>query len=72
MFTQSKIRNALKTFMTTGEANACNIFKGYDVSTGRTGWHFTRFGSTPTYLGKSETEALATIEDIHQSKIEDR
>jgi len=66
----NKIRTALKSIMSEGEANACRISKGfeYDGSQQRNGWHFTRFNSTPTYLGKSVTEALETIEQIAEER----
>ena len=66
--TKRKIQEALKQFMTEGDANACNVFKGYDVASGKDGWHYTPFGGIAVYLGKSEGEALETIEDIANSR----
>jgi len=70
MNAQSKIREALKTIMDDGEANACRIEKAYlyDGATMRNGWHYTRFNSTPTYLGSSLGEALETIEQIKEER----
>jgi hypothetical protein len=70
MTTISKIRKALKGIMSEGEANACRIEKAYlyDGSQQRNGWHFTRFGSTPTYLGNSANEAIETIEQIKEER----
>lgn len=64
------IREALKQIMSAGEANACEIRHGwaYDGSQQRYGWHFTRFGSTPTYLGKSLADALAMAAQIAESR----
>ena len=70
MSVASKIREALKSIMSEGDANACRIEKGYayDGSQERNGWHFTRFNSTPTFLGKNESEALETIEQIQEER----
>ena len=59
---KSKIREALKALMDDGEANACRVWKGYDMGTGLTGWHFTRFGQTATHIGRNLAEALEWIE----------
>ena len=66
----SKICQALKGIMTEGEANACRINNSYqyDGSQQRKGWHFTRFGSTPTFLGRNVSEALETIEQIKEER----
>lgn len=66
----SKIRKALKGIMSEGEANACRVEKAYlyDGSQQRNGWHFTRFNSTPTYLGDNVSEALETIEQIKEER----
>ena len=66
----SKIRQGLKSIMTEGEANACRISNGYeyDGSQQRRGWHFTRFNSTPTFLGRNASEALETIEQIKDER----
>ena len=68
MNTRRKIQEALKKFMTEGEANACAVFWGYAMYTGKTGWHYVSFGGFATYLGKSESEALETIEQIADSR----
>jgi hypothetical protein len=70
MSAASKIRKALKNIMSEGEANACRVEKGflYDGSQQRNGWHFTRFNSTPTFLGSNESEALETIEQIQEER----
>ena len=66
----SKIRKALNGIMSEGEANACRIDNGYqyDGSQQRKGWHFTRFGGTPTFLGRNANEALETIEQIKDER----
>lgn len=63
-----QIHEALKGIMPDNEANACNIWKGYDVGTGETGWHYQRFGQTATFIGANLDEALATIGDIAQEQ----
>ena len=70
MSAASRIRQALKGIMTEGEANACRISNGYeyDGSQQRKGWHFTRFNSTPTFLGRNVSEALETIEQIKEER----
>ncbi len=66
----SKIRRALKSIMSDGEASACHIDNGYqyDGSQQRKGWHFTKFNSTPTFLGHNVNEALETIEQIKEER----
>lgn len=68
MKAQQQIKEALKKIMSEGEANACQVFKGYDVGTGLTGWHFIRFGSTATYLGDNLPDALETIDRIEEER----
>ena len=65
-----QIVEALKTIMPEGEANAAQVFKGYDMGTGQTGWHYTPFGGTAVFLGSNAAEALATIEDIATERAE--
>jgi len=62
MNAKQKIQEALKSIMDDGEARACQIFKGYEASTGRSGWHYIPFGGTARYLGHSLNEALDIIE----------
>lgn len=63
MNAKEQIKTALSEIMPVSVANACHVFKGYDVGTGRTGWHYIPFGSVAQYLGKSLDEALEVIED---------
>lgn len=65
-----RINQALKSIMPDSEANACRIWKGYDVGTGETGWHYQKFGQTATFVGANLNEALATIDDIAQERAE--
>ena len=62
MIAESKIREALKALMDDGEANACRIWKGYDMGTGETGWHFAQFGQSATFIGDNLAEAIEWIE----------
>ena len=62
MNAQERIRKALKSLMSDGEANACQVFKGYNMGTGKTGWHFARFGQSATFIGNNLVEALEWIE----------
>ena len=68
MNTEQKIREALKTIMNNGEVNACRVWKGYDVGTGLTGWHYTRFGQTATYIGDNERQALDWISELKEER----
>ena len=70
MSVASKIRKALKGIMSEGEANACNIQKGYHYngSTESNGWYYTPFGRQPVSLGDNEAEALETIEQIKEER----
>ena len=66
----STIRKALHRIMSPGEANACNIFKGYAMSTGESGYHYVPFNSTAVYLGKNLSQALETIDQIADEREE--
>lgn len=63
MKAKDKIRNALETIMTKGEANACRVYKGFDYNGVQqaSGWFYS-FGKNPQYLGKNLQEALDEIE----------
>ena len=65
-----KIQKALKSIMTDGEANACHVFKGYEMGTGQNGWHYTPFGRNSFYLGKNENDAMEHIEMISDEQEE--
>ena len=64
MDAKTRIRKALKQIMSEGEANACTIFRGYEASTGLSGWHYIRFGGTATFIGANLAEALEWIENL--------
>ncbi len=70
MDAESTIREALKKIMSDGEANACRIWKGYDVGTGLTGWHIAEFGHGANYYGKNLADALATIDETATERAE--
>jgi hypothetical protein len=55
----AKIRKALKSIMSEGEANACRIYKGYGAQ--GEGWYVEPFGSHGQNYGTPVTEALETI-----------
>lgn len=60
-----QITAMLKEVYGDGEVNAMQIWKGYDVGTGRNGWHYKEFGrSEAHYLGKSVEEAREYVEDV--------
>ena len=70
MSVKSKIRAALKNIMGEGEANACDIRKGYhyDGSQESNGWYYKPFNRQPVSLGRSENEALEAIDQIKESR----
>ena len=70
MSVKSKIREALKGIMSEGEANACDIRKGYHYngSTEQSGWYYKPFNRQPVSLGSNEVEALETIEQIKEER----
>ena len=70
MSAKSRIKDALETIMTAGEAQACKIYKGndYDGQIQAYGWWYKPFNRSPGYLGTSVPEALDTIEDIESSR----
>jgi hypothetical protein len=64
-----KIKNMLEEVYEDGDVNAMQIWKGFDVGTGRTGWHYRWFGrSDAQYLGKSIKEAREYIEDVKSTR----
>ena len=71
MNASEQIHQALKSIMSDGEANACRIWKGYDMGTGESGWHYQRFGQTATFIGSNVAEALATIDDMTQEQADE-
>lgn len=70
MNAKQRIQAALKSIMSEGEANACEVFKGYEVSTGYSGWHYTPFGGTTQFLGRSLRAALDAIEAIADNRLD--
>jgi hypothetical protein len=62
MNAEQKIRMELKNQFGEGRGNACQVWKGYDVGTNRTGWHYVPFGETARYLGKSVSEAIEKLQ----------
>jgi hypothetical protein len=69
MNAKTKIRMALRDIMSDGEANACEIWKGYDMGTGLTGWHYKRFGHTATFAGDNLREALDFIAGVKSDRV---
>lgn len=70
MSSTGKIREALKSIMSEGEASACDVRKGYHYngSTEVNGWYYRPFNGQPVSLGKNEAEALETIELIAEER----
>ena len=70
MKVRDRIRKALESIMTEGEAEAAQVYKGNDYSgvIQAYGWWYRMFNRQPTYLGTSLSEALATIADIAESR----
>lgn len=64
MTAKEKIREALTTIMSEGEANACDIYKNWG------GWHYCRFGKNPIYIGANLEEALQHFVNIWESCLE--
>lgn len=55
----------LKSIYEDGEINAAHIWKGYDVSTGRTGWHLQWFGTQGAeFLGESVSEVEEYVNEV--------
>ena len=65
---KQRIEAALYSIMSQDEANACVVWKGYDVATNETGWHCVPFGQTATFLGESLAEALEMIAQIAEER----
>lgn len=70
MSVKSKIKQALKSIMSEGEANAAYVGKGYhnEGSIESNGWHFVPFGRPAVHLGENESEALEMIEQIKEER----
>jgi hypothetical protein len=52
----------MKAIMDNGEANACEIWKGYGIDRNRYGWFYKEFGGTDVGIGANLSEALGWIE----------
>lgn len=63
-----KVAKMLKDVYPDGEVNAAQIWKGYDVGTGRIGWHYQPFGETAQYVGRNLNEVQEYVEDIEASR----
>lgn len=68
--TELIIKKHLTKIMTEGDVSAGWVLRGYNVGTGKTGWHFVPFGQQAIYLGKNAKEARETIDDM-VAKIEE-
>jgi len=70
MNAHDRIKKALETIMTEGEANATQVYKGTDYNgvMQAYGWWYKMFNQQPTWLGQHEAAALATIADIAESR----
>lgn len=56
------------TYGDAGRVTAMQIWKGYDVSTGKTGWHMRDFGrSNVHYMGASIAEVTEWCADVASS-----
>ena len=67
MNAKQQIMTMLKEVYEDGEVNAMEVFKGFALDTGETGWHFRKFGrSNHVYLGKSVSEARIVIDAIKE------
>lgn len=67
---EQRIRAALTRIMSDGEANACQVFKGFANAgaTEATGWHYRPLGEQPVYLGSTVAQALEAIREIGNSR----
>jgi hypothetical protein len=63
-----KVVKMLKEVYLEGEVNAAQIWKGYDVGTGRSGWHYQPFGQNAQYVGAS----VAEVKEYVRSVLDDR
>lgn len=63
-----KVVKMLKEVYPEGDVNAAQIWKGYDVGTGRSGWHYRPFGETAQYVGRDLNEVQEYVEDIEASR----
>lgn len=68
MAAAQKIKEMLKEVYDDGEVNAMQINKGYDASTGRTGWHIQRFGEFSEYIGASVAEVREFVDEVAETK----
>ena len=65
MNAKETIREMLKGIYDDADVNAMQIWKGYDVSTGRTGWHIQWFGTSGAeYIGGSVSEVEDFVNEV--------
>lgn len=63
--TTETVKALLKTIYEDADVNAMQIWKGYDVSTGRTGWHIQWFGTSGAeYIGGSVSEVEDFVNEV--------
>ena len=59
------VKALLKTVYIDGDVNAMQIWKGYEPSTGRTGWHIQWFGTPGAeYIGGSVSEVEEFVNEV--------
>ena len=64
MNARNRIQQALRDIMEVEQANACQVYKGWDYDGVRVeyGWWYCPFNATPVYLGRNVDEALNHLE----------
>jgi len=67
-----RIKNALGTVMSEGEANACEVWRGWDPAGQGYGWWYKPFGEIAQPLGVTIAEAIDQIQDWHIQQLQDR
>lgn len=69
MNAEQQIVAMLKEIYEAGDVNAMQIWKGYDVSTGRNGWHYKHFGrSEALCMGASVDEAREYADEVKATR----
>lgn len=72
MKSSDKIKKALSTIMPEGDANACEVWKGWGWGQDSFCWWYKPFGRAAQALGGTVDEALDTINDWYTEQLQDK
>jgi len=67
---KAQVKKELKKAFDSGRVEAMEVFKGFAVDTGATGWHYKEFGrSEHHYMGKSVEDVKEYVEQVKEYRL---